>query len=186
MCYHWDRGDKRLGNIFGSNLSRTAVLLAATIFFQACLVAPPVSAKIYQWKDANGNISYGDSPPSGVKALEKHIKANKIVMPEIKEPPQEERQISTRSRLRPISDISVILYATDWCPYCKKTRAYLQSKGIRFTEYDIDKDPGKRKEMIEKSGTNGVPVLDIEGIIIRGFDPREISAAIEARRKVNN
>jgi glutaredoxin-like YruB-family protein len=165
---------------------KISLLLAAAILFQTCLVTQPVSAQIYEWKDATGNIFYGDSPPPGVKPSVKHATVNRIVRPESKESHQEERQISGESQLRDISDISVILYATDWCPYCKKTREYLNSEGIRFTEYNIDKDRSKREEMKEKSGSDGVPVLDIERIIIRGFNPQRISAAIEDRRRANN
>jgi glutaredoxin-like YruB-family protein len=171
---------------FGSNFRKKMVFLTAAIFIQACLLTPLVSAEIYQWRDADGNIFYGDSPPSGIKTIEKNVKVNKIVRPESAKSPQEGRQIPQKTRLRDINDISVILYATDWCPYCKKTREYLNAKGIRFTEYDIDKDRNKREEMRRKSGSNGVPVLDIEGTIIRGFNRSEISSTIESKRKANN
>lgn len=174
------------GRILVISGCKIALFLSAVIFFQTCLFSQPASAQIYQWKDASGNIHYGDSPPPGVKPMEKHVTVDKIVRPERKESPQERGQLSEESSLRDISDISVILYATDWCPYCKKTRAYLNSKGIRYTEYNIDKDLSKKEEMEKMTGSDGVPVLDIEGIIIRGYQPQRIWAAIEKRRRANN
>ncbi len=50
-------------------------------------------------------------------------------------------------------------------------------------EYDIEKDPQKREEMIAKSGSRGVPVVDIEGIIIRGYSPDKMREAIERKRR---
>lgn len=174
------------GNIPGFNFPGRAFLLTAAVIIQAWLLAAPAFGEIYQWQDGNGNIVYGDSPPPKVKATEKHVKLNKTVRPETREPQPAKKQTSKEPRLRDTGDISVILYMTDWCPYCKKTREYLNSKGIRFTEYNIDKNGSKREEMRKKSGTNGVPVLDIEGIIIRGFNPNGISAAIENKRKEGN
>jgi glutaredoxin len=55
--------------------------------------------------------------------------------------------------------------------------------GVSLVEYDIERDPRKREEMITKSGSRGVPVLDIEGIIVRGYSEEEIRAAIERRRR---
>lgn len=55
--------------------------------------------------------------------------------------------------------------------------------GVSLTEYDIEKDPQKREEMTAKSGSRGVPVLDIEGIIIPGYSPDAMKAAIERKRR---
>lgn len=55
--------------------------------------------------------------------------------------------------------------------------------GVSLTEYDIEKDPQKREEMMSKSGSRGVPVVDIEGIIIRGYSPDAMQAAIERKRR---
>lgn len=86
--------------------------------------------------------------------------------------------------LRKNSDIQVVMYMTDWCPYCKKAGKYIKSLGVHLVEYDIDKDENRKNEMKSLSGGSGmVPLIDIEGIIIRGYVPEEIKAAVEKRKK---
>ncbi|MCM8742449.1 glutaredoxin family protein [Pseudomonas koreensis] len=72
----------------------------------------------------------------------------------------------------------VVLYATDWCGYCKQTKRFLDSKGIPFKEFDIEKDAQARKAY-EALGGRGIPLIDVNGTLIRGFDPDEILAALK-------
>lgn len=71
----------------------------------------------------------------------------------------------------------VVLYATDWCGYCKQTRRFLDSKGIPYTEFDIEKSAEGRKAY-EALGGRGIPLIDVNGTLIRGFSPDEILAAL--------
>jgi len=64
----------------------------------------------------------------------------------------------------------VLIYSTPTCPFCHQAKDYLTEKKIIFTNYDVSSDNDKAQEMIDKSGQMGVPVLDIEGKIIIGFD----------------
>ena len=73
---------------------------------------------------------------------------------------------------------NVVLYATDWCGYCKQTKRFLDSKGIPFKEFDIEKDAEARKAY-EALGGRGIPLIDVNGTLIRGFDPDEILAALK-------
>ena len=68
----------------------------------------------------------------------------------------------------------VLIYSTPTCPFCHQTKDYLNEKKIVFTDYDVASDSAKAQEMIDKSGQMGVPVLDIEGKIIVGFDKAAI------------
>ena len=72
----------------------------------------------------------------------------------------------------------VVLYATDWCGYCKLTRRFLDQKGIPFKEYDIEKNAEARK-VYEALGGRGIPVLDVNGTLIRGYEPEAILAALK-------
>ena len=86
--------------------------------------------------------------------------------------------------LRKNSDIQVVMYMTDWCPYCKKAGKYIKSLGVHLTEYNIEKDQNRKNEMKSLSGGSGmVPLIDIEGVIIRGYVPEEINAAVEKKKK---
>ena len=76
------------------------------------------------------------------------------------------------------ANADVVLYATDWCGYCKQTKRFLDSKGIPFKEFDIEKDAEARKTY-EALGGRGIPLIDVNGTLIRGFDPDEILAALK-------
>lgn len=73
---------------------------------------------------------------------------------------------------------SVTIYSADWCAFCHATMDYLKSKGIEYTEKNVEKDPAFAKESVEKSGQMGIPVIDIDGEIIVGFDRPKINAAL--------
>jgi glutaredoxin-like YruB-family protein len=68
----------------------------------------------------------------------------------------------------------IIIYSTPTCGYCRMAKDYLKSKNVPFTEIDVTKDAAKAQEMIAKSGQMGVPVIDVGGKIIVGFDKRKL------------
>jgi len=76
----------------------------------------------------------------------------------------------------------VIVYSTNWCAYCKMAKQYLAGKGVAVEEKNIEEDPEAHKELMAKIGGNfrGVPVIDIYGTIILGFDRPKIDAALKA------
>jgi glutaredoxin len=67
--------------------------------------------------------------------------------------------------------------------YCNKAREFVRGMGVSLTEHDIEENPQKREEMMAKSGSRGVPVVDIEGIVIRGYSPDAMKDAIERKRR---
>ena len=68
----------------------------------------------------------------------------------------------------------VKIYTTSTCPWCKKSKEFMKEKGIKFKEFDVGEDDKARDKMIEISGQIGVPVLDIDGTILVGFNPKKI------------
>ena len=72
---------------------------------------------------------------------------------------------------------SITIYSTDGCVYCKMAKAYFDQKGVKYVEKNVQHDLVAQEEMIKKSGQLGVPVLDIEGTIIIGFDKSAINEA---------
>ena len=67
------------------------------------------------------------------------------------------------------------IYTTPTCAFCKMAKDYFKSKGLSYEEYDVSKDIPRQKEMIEKTGQFGVPVIDIDGKIVVGFDREKIN-----------
>lgn len=77
---------------------------------------------------------------------------------------------------------SVTIYTTQTCQYCKTTKQFFQEHGVTYTEIDVGSDPEKAREMIQKSGQLGVPVIVIgegeEEQLIVGFDKARIASAL--------
>jgi len=64
----------------------------------------------------------------------------------------------------------VALYTTPNCAYCQKAKVFFKEHNIAFMEYDVAKDSVLRQEMLNRSGQMTVPVIDIDGKIVVGFD----------------
>lgn len=65
---------------------------------------------------------------------------------------------------------TIVMYSTGYCPYCTRARELLTSKGVSFQEIRIDEEPGKREEMISRSGRRTVPQIFIDGQHVGGCD----------------
>ncbi len=78
----------------------------------------------------------------------------------------------------------VVLYSTSWCGACKSARQYLTGAGVPFVEKDIEKDQAAAQELLAKAkaagvSPSGVPVLDVGGTLVQGFDQSRIEALLE-------
>jgi glutaredoxin-like YruB-family protein len=69
----------------------------------------------------------------------------------------------------------VKIYSTPTCPHCRALKEFLDEKGIEYEDVNVAEDEKERNEMVEKSGQMGVPVVDIDGEVIVGFDKEKIS-----------
>ena len=65
----------------------------------------------------------------------------------------------------------VVLYSTSWCGWCRKTMAWLDQRGIEYENRDIEKNDAWRDELIEKTGKTSIPMVEIDGEVIQGFNP---------------
>jgi len=74
--------------------------------------------------------------------------------------------------------MNVLIYSTPSCGFCKLAKTYFRQKNISFTEYDVSRDQAKAEEMVRKSGQFGVPVIEINGKLIIGFNRAEIDKAL--------
>jgi len=65
---------------------------------------------------------------------------------------------------------AVKVYSTPTCPWCKKTKKFLEDNSIAYQDFDVGADKAAREEMVRKSGQMGVPVIEIDGDIVVGYD----------------
>jgi glutaredoxin 3 len=73
---------------------------------------------------------------------------------------------------------SVTVYSTPTCPYCVRAKEYLKANNIEYADIDVSSDEAAGAAMVEKSGQMGVPVIDIDGEIIIGFDKEKIKKTL--------
>jgi len=78
----------------------------------------------------------------------------------------------------------VTIYSADWCAFCHAAKDYLDKLGVKFTEKNVEENQAFAQESVEKSKQMGIPVLDIDGEIIVGFDRPKIDAALKAKKIV--
>ena len=150
--------------------------------FLLLIFSAPAWAQMYKWQDEKGVTHFSDSPPQGKGAVKMQIKEAEGTSEKAIDPRQPaNRQVQGTKAYQ---DIKVVMYVTDWCGYCRKAREYLRSLGVNLVEFDIEKDAAKREEM-RKLGGRGVPLIDVEGILIKGYSQQAIKDAVE-RRKNNS
>lgn len=75
-----------------------------------------------------------------------------------------------------------IVYSAEWCAFCHAVKQYFDKLGVAYEVRDIEVDHTFATESVEKSGQMGIPVIDINGTIIVGFDRPKIDAALQANK----
>ena len=152
------------------------------------LLTTHAEAQIYQYTDKNGNVVFTDAPPAESNAKEARMKEEGVYF----SAPRREQAargsgISTSPGSMPdkkqttdYGSVTVEMYMTSWCGYCKQAGAYVRSLGANLVQYDIEVQPVRKAEMKQKSGgTTSVPLIDIRGTIIHGYNPGAIKAAMD-------
>lgn len=74
----------------------------------------------------------------------------------------------------------ITVYSATWCAFCHAAMDYFDKLGVAYTDKDVEKDPAAGQEAVDKSQQRGIPVIDIDGDIIIGFDRPRIDAALKA------
>jgi glutaredoxin-like YruB-family protein len=72
----------------------------------------------------------------------------------------------------------VKIYTTTTCPWCMKTKEFLKANNVKYQEVNVGEDEKARNEMFEKSGQFGVPVTDVSGTVIVGYDKEALKKAL--------
>jgi len=79
---------------------------------------------------------------------------------------------------KPQKQPRVIIFTTPTCTFCTAAKHYLRQHNIRFREVDVSRDAAAARDIMRRSGSMGVPVLDIGGQIVRGFDKPRINTLL--------
>lgn len=70
---------------------------------------------------------------------------------------------------------NVLIYTTPTCVYCRAAKEFFKEHNVVYEEKDVAKDEQARNDMVKKSGMMAVPVIDIQGTIVLGFDRAKVS-----------
>lgn len=116
------------------------------------------TAEIYKWVDESGRVHFGDKPLDKEKAELLEVKVNSY----------EGVSYDSNTPAKSADPGRVVMYSASWCGYCKQARNYFQQSGIRYVEYDIEKDQRARKAY-DALGGNGVPVILVGNKRMNGF-----------------
>ncbi len=78
----------------------------------------------------------------------------------------------------------VIVYSATWCAFCHAAKQYFDKLGVKYVDKDVEVDIKNAHEAVSKSGQMGIPVIDIDGTIIIGFDRPRIDAALKDKKLI--
>ncbi len=156
------------------------------------LIGTGTAKDIYKWVDENGIMHFQDTPPQNatqpvsVESLPTYENDSSNFRKPVQTPGKNNPGSHTTPSLARQSAKSgtppkVELYVTSWCPYCKEARNFFKSRGIPFTEYDIEKDKNaaRRKQQFDKRG--GVPFALINGTPVHGFSKVAYERALRGK-----
>lgn len=80
--------------------------------------------------------------------------------------------------------MKVKIYTTNWCTWCRKAKEFFRLHNIEFEERNVEWDHEAAHEMIEKTQQNGVPVIEIDGKTIIGYDIEALEKALGLNRRI--
>jgi glutaredoxin 3 len=161
---------------------------------------PPAEAETpeprttYRYFDANGSLHFVDAlekVPEPFRASAKPMGSSElpqITHAETKRPrrptgygssirkiPRDGSPGAAPARQAPRGVGEVVVYTAPWCNWCRKTLAWLDERGVEYENRDIEENEAFKEELIEKTGRGSIPMVEIDGEIIRGFDPQRMS-----------
>ena len=140
-----------------------ALLIVFSLIF---IITGLAGAELYRWVDKDGVVHLSDVMP-------RNARQNVV---------EHQREVESTRPAEYRRGPKVELYITEWCPYCQMAREFFRSRGIPFTEYDIEKDKAAaaRKNRLDKR--KGVPFAMINGHRIHGYSPAAYEQALQRRQ----
>jgi glutaredoxin len=129
------------------------------------LALPAWGAGVYRWTDADGKVHFGDEPPAQRKAESVELKYNQVGSTPV--PPG---TFDSGQR--------VMVYSAVWCGVCTRAKAFLKSRAVPFTEYDIETSRKGREDYRRLQGT-GVPIILVGDERMNGFSATRLTGMLE-------
>ena len=144
------------------------IVFTSVLLSMAMAMATAEAGEIHQWKDANGQVHFGDRAPANTVSTVVKVKPNVYTSP----------SIEALSKLVQRSE-QVVMYSASWCGYCDKARSYFNSHGVAFSEYDIETS-AKGQQDYARLGAHGVPVILVGNQRLNGFSAEAFASIYKA------
>ena len=143
------------------------------VIFILIFISTFVSAEIYKTVDENGRVIFTDKPTA--KAEQVEVDTNSNTADGLSDSAYSKAN-DIKSK-KPAKQKSVVMYSTSWCGVCKKASAYMQSNGIQYKEYDIEKSKSAHSKY-KKLGGKGVPLIMVGNQKMSGFSASRLESML--------
>ena len=149
------------------------------VVLSACAVMVGVagSQTLYKSVGPDGKVAYSDKPPTEGR-IEKMKFQNLPATPLPESVAAAYAELLRKAKVNPVATVPVagtVLYSATWCVYCKQAKAYLASKGVAYSELDID-TPAGMASFAQVGGGKGVPLLMAGGQKVNGYSTQAYDA----------
>ncbi len=114
-----------------------------------------------KWRDRVGFVESATPPPMSPADMARAMQ------------PDLTRLAARMKADRRASGPEVIIYSANWCGACRRAKAYMDRKGVRYEERNVDQ-PRFKEELVRKSGGRSIPVIEVNGRILKGFNPERL------------
>ena len=141
---------------------------------------------LYQYVDDQGTIVFVDSlekvPADQRKNVkERHyIERRQTVIDQVSQKIEERQEKNQTKKNR---NPTIVIYETAWCGYCKKLKRDLNAMGFSYQTKDIEKDSNAKREFKHKFGRGGVPISEIDGQVVRGYNIKRVKELLKPYRR---
>jgi glutaredoxin-like YruB-family protein len=144
--------------------------------------ASPPPATFYRYTDETGTVRFVTSleqVPRSLRDGAQQVGSSRVQRAPTLPPASRKHKAGAPLALRDTSH-EVVVYTAPWCGWCRKTLAYLTQQGVDFENRDIEADDEWREELLEKTGGTSIPVVEIDGQLIRGYDPQRMAQLLRS------
>ncbi len=145
------------------------------------------SGSFYRYTDASGTMRFVtslDEVPAALRDSARSVSNDRVQRappgPVAARPAKRPTREPFEAPIERAMQHEVVVYTTSWCGWCRKTLAYLKQQGVAFENRDIEAEDIWREELLEKTGGTSIPVVEIDGQIIRGYDPTRMAQLLRS------
>ena len=144
---------------------------------------PRATGAFYRYTDAAGTVRFVGSlaeVPAAFQGSAREVAKDRVQHAPSAPAARAKRGAGPIASLEERGQHEVVVYTTSWCGWCRKTLKFLTQRGVAFENRDIEANREWRRELKQKTGSTSVPAVEIDGELIRGYDPDRMSELLRS------